>query len=107
MSATPQMGVFQRPARGGLARMCGIVGYLGPQDSVPILIDCRKKLEYRGYDSAGLAVMNGGRIDVRRTLGKISALEALLRSRPLSGRCGIGHTRWATHRRPSDQNAHP
>jgi glucosamine--fructose-6-phosphate aminotransferase (isomerizing) len=87
--------------------VCGIVGYLGPNDSVAILIDCLKRLEYRGYDSAGLAVLDGGRIEVRRTLGKIAALEGLLASRPLSGRCGIGHTRWATHGRPSDSNAHP
>jgi len=87
--------------------MCGIVGYLGPRESVPILIDCLKKLEYRGYDSAGLAVLNGGAIEVRRCLGKISALERLVAAQPLTGHCGIGHTRWATHGRPSDQNAHP
>ncbi|MFH0809342.1 MAG: glutamine--fructose-6-phosphate transaminase (isomerizing) [Pseudomonadota bacterium] len=87
--------------------MCGIVGYLGPRDSVGILLDCLKKLEYRGYDSAGLATINGGRIDVRRTLGKIISLEEMLSQRPLSGCCGIGHTRWATHGRPSDINAHP
>jgi glucosamine--fructose-6-phosphate aminotransferase (isomerizing) len=87
--------------------MCGIVGYLGPKDSVGILIDCLKKLEYRGYDSAGLAVINGARIDVRRTLGKIAVLEELLKDKPLAGSCGIGHTRWATHGRPSDLNAHP
>jgi glucosamine--fructose-6-phosphate aminotransferase (isomerizing) len=87
--------------------MCGIVGYLGPKDSVAILIDCLKKLEYRGYDSAGLAVTGAAGIEVRRTLGKIAALETLLDKQPLSGRCGIGHTRWATHGRPSDVNAHP
>ena len=87
--------------------MCGIVGYVGPRESVGILVDCLRKLEYRGYDSAGLAVLDGGRIDVRRTLGKIAALEKILEARPLVGRCGIGHTRWATHGRPSDQNAHP
>lgn len=87
--------------------MCGIIGYVGHQNVVPILIDGLKKLEYRGYDSAGIAVIQGGRIQVRRVKGKIRELEANLEASPLSGNCGVGHTRWATHGRPSEENAHP
>ena len=87
--------------------MCGIVGYVGPEACAPILIDGLRRLEYRGYDSAGLAVQNGSGIDVRRAVGKLRNLEGALRERPLEGHVGIGHTRWATHGRPSEVNAHP
>jgi glutamine---fructose-6-phosphate transaminase (isomerizing) len=87
--------------------MCGIIGYVGPRPVVPILIDGLKRLEYRGYDSAGIAVVDGGRVQVRRVQGKIGALEASLLKDPLAGSFGIGHTRWATHGRPSEENAHP
>ncbi len=87
--------------------MCGIVGYVGPREATPILLSGLRKLEYRGYDSAGLACYQDGRIDVRRTVGKLDNLEALLRDQPLPGTPGIGHTRWATHGRPSEANAHP
>lgn len=87
--------------------MCGIVGYIGEQDAVGIIIDGLKRLEYRGYDSAGLAVLNKDMLEVRRSPGKIRNLEAILREKPLNGRLGVGHTRWATHGRPSEENAHP
>ena len=87
--------------------MCGIIGYVGPRPVVPVLIDGLKRLEYRGYDSAGIAVVDGGVIKVRRVQGKIAALEASLLKNPLNGEYGIGHTRWATHGRPSEENAHP
>ena len=87
--------------------MCGIIGYIGPKDVVPILIDGLKKLEYRGYDSAGVAVVDGGEIRIGRVKGKIAALEDMLRREPLRGSYGLGHTRWATHGRPSEENAHP
>jgi len=87
--------------------MCGIVGYVGPREASPILVAGLRKLEYRGYDSAGLATINGHGIDVRRCVGKLDNLERLLREQPLAGHPGIGHTRWATHGRPSEQNAHP
>jgi glucosamine--fructose-6-phosphate aminotransferase (isomerizing) len=87
--------------------MCGIVGYIGKQDAVPLLLDGLKRLEYRGYDSAGVAVLRDGKIDVRRSVGKLANLEKALNGTGLSGTVGIGHTRWATHGRPSEQNAHP
>jgi len=87
--------------------MCGIVGYIGKQQSVPLLIDGLSRLEYRGYDSAGVAILSGGRIDVSKSVGRLSALEERLRSSPLQGTRGIGHTRWATHGEPSEVNAHP
>ena len=88
--------------------MCGIVGYVGRKDAVGIIVDGLKRLEYRGYDSAGVAVVApGGGLVVRRAAGKIRVLEGILRERPLNGAVGIGHTRWATHGRPSDENAHP
>jgi glucosamine--fructose-6-phosphate aminotransferase (isomerizing) len=87
--------------------MCGIIGYIGKEPAVPILIDGLKKLEYRGYDSSGIAVLQDGRIVVRRAVGKLQNLETLLRSETLNGRIGIGHVRWATHGRPSEENAHP
>ena len=87
--------------------MCGIVGYVGSRAAAPILLDGLRKLEYRGYDSAGLAVHDGGQIDVVRAVGKLDNLIRALEARPLPGTTGLGHTRWATHGRPSEQNAHP
>ncbi|MDJ0791840.1 MAG: glutamine--fructose-6-phosphate transaminase (isomerizing) [Acidimicrobiia bacterium] len=86
--------------------MCGIMGYVGPQEAGPILVDGLKRLEYRGYDSAGVAVTNGS-INVRKAQGKIANLEDMLEVEPLVGSIGIGHTRWATHGAPTDANAHP
>ena len=87
--------------------MCGIVGYVGVQEAVPILLAGLAKLEYRGYDSAGVAVLQGGKISVRRSVGKLANLQRSLNEQPLTGVVGIGHTRWATHGKPSEQNAHP
>src|SRR5947209_2680155 len=87
--------------------MCGIVGYVGGTNAAPILMDGLRRLEYRGYDSAGVAVIHDGRLEVRRSVGKIAALERVLAREPLEGRLGVAHTRWATHGRPCDQNAHP
>ena len=87
--------------------MCGIVGYVGPRDAAAILVDGLKRLEYRGYDSAGVALLSDGEIQRRRAPGKLSNLEAVLAAMPVSGHIGIGHTRWATHGRPSEENAHP
>jgi glutamine---fructose-6-phosphate transaminase (isomerizing) len=87
--------------------MCGIVGYIGPRDATPIILNGLKRLEYRGYDSAGLAVLEDGHIEVRRDAGKLSRLEALVDKSPVKGNVGIGHTRWATHGPPSARNAHP
>src|SRR5580692_10722688 len=88
--------------------MCGIVGYVGPQQCVPILVEGLRRLEYRGYDSAGLAMHTGAQgIEIVRALGKLANLEAALKKSPLAGQTGIGHTRWATHGRPSEANAHP
>lgn len=87
--------------------MCGIVGYIGPREAAPIILDGLKKLEYRGYDSAGVAAINGDQIEVRREAGKLSQLVDLVSKSPISGAPGIGHTRWATHGAPSSRNAHP
>jgi len=87
--------------------MCGIVGYVGPRNATPIILNGLKRLEYRGYDSAGVAVINGSRIEVRRDAGKLSQLIDLVDKSPLKGAPGIGHTRWATHGAPSTRNAHP
>jgi glutamine---fructose-6-phosphate transaminase (isomerizing) len=87
--------------------MCGIVGYIGGQDATPIILEGLKKLEYRGYDSAGIATLADAESAIRRSEGKLINLEHLLRDQPLSGSIGIGHTRWATHGRPSEINAHP
>ena len=87
--------------------MCGIIGYIGPQRVVPILVEGLKRLEYRGYDSAGVAVVDENQINVRRVHGKIVALEKSLDESPLDGIYGVGHTRWATHGRPCEENAHP
>jgi glucosamine--fructose-6-phosphate aminotransferase (isomerizing) len=87
--------------------MCGIVGYIGPREAAPIIYDGLKRLEYRGYDSAGIAVLNGGEFQIRREVGKLTGLAALLAEEPVTGSMGIGHTRWATHGPPSRRNAHP
>ena len=88
--------------------MCGIVGYVGQKNnSVPVLISGLESLEYRGYDSAGVAVLSNGAIGIRKTKGKVEKLRDLLLEQPISGKVGIGHTRWATHGVPSDENAHP
>jgi glucosamine--fructose-6-phosphate aminotransferase (isomerizing) len=87
--------------------MCGIVGYIGSEDAVTFLTPALKRLEYRGYDSAGLATMNGHGLEILKRTGKVSALEALVAAEPPHGKLGIAHTRWATHGRPSEANAHP
>ncbi len=87
--------------------MCGIIGYIGPKEVVPVLIDGLRKLEYRGYDSAGVAVVDDGKVTLRRSAGKLSNLEEAIVSSPLKGDYGVGHTRWATHGRPTEENAHP
>jgi len=88
--------------------MCGIVGYVGSRDAVPLIVDGLRRLEYRGYDSAGVAVLSDDKcLDVRRASGKLRNLEEAIRLKPLSGSYGIGHTRWATHGRPTEENAHP
>ena len=87
--------------------MCGIIGYTGPKEVVPLLVEGLKRMEYRGYDSAGVAVFDGEAIETRRAPGKIPELEKLLAADPIDGFIGIGHTRWATHGPPSEKNAHP
>ena len=87
--------------------MCGIVGYIGKRDSQDILLEGLKKLEYRGYDSAGIAVFTGQELEVRKSKGRLAILEEKLEGEPLRGSVGIGHTRWATHGKPSDVNSHP
>ena len=88
--------------------MCGIVGYVGKKRVVPVIIEGLRRLEYRGYDSAGIAVAgNGDGLQVRRAEGKLRNLEETIRLKPLDGTYGIGHTRWATHGRPTEENAHP
>ncbi len=87
--------------------MCGIVGYIGTKDAMPIVLNGLKRLEYRGYDSAGIAVIQDGRIELRRDAGKLSNLAARLEAEPIHGTIGMGHTRWATHGEPSERNAHP
>jgi glutamine---fructose-6-phosphate transaminase (isomerizing) len=87
--------------------MCGIIGYLGHKEVVPILLDGLRRLEYRGYDSAGVAVVRNGQIERRRSAGKLANLEQAIDTQPLDGVYGVGHTRWATHGRPTEENAHP
>lgn len=87
--------------------MCGIVGYIGGKDASPILLDAIRRLEYRGYDSAGMAAINKNRLEIRRAAGKISLLEKAICKNPVRGKMGLAHTRWATHGRPSKANAHP
>jgi len=88
--------------------MCGIVGYIGPKKVVPVVIEGLRKLEYRGYDSAGIAVVTqDGKLEIRRAPGKLRNLEEVIAKSPIEGTYGIGHTRWATHGRPTEENAHP
>src|SRR5437762_7759079 len=87
--------------------MCGIVGYIGPREAAPVLVEGLGRLEYRGYDSAGVAVLNGGGLETRKLAGRIAGLRGLLAETPVHGSCGIGHTRWATHGAPTERNAHP
>ncbi len=87
--------------------MCGIIGYIGPRPPVPIIVEGLRRLEYRGYDSAGIAVVHDGQVDVRRSAGKLARLEDVLARDPVDGTYGLGHTRWATHGRPTEENAHP
>ncbi len=87
--------------------MCGIVGYIGPRDATPIILNGLKRLEYRGYDLAGLAVLEDGRLEIRKDAGKLSQLVDMVARDPVKGAPGIGHTRWATHGAPSARNAHP
>jgi glucosamine--fructose-6-phosphate aminotransferase (isomerizing) len=87
--------------------MCGIIGYIGAKQVVPVLIDGLRRLEYRGYDSAGVAVVRDGEIDIRRSAGKLARLEEAIATTPIEGAYGVGHTRWATHGRPTEENAHP
>ena len=87
--------------------MCGIVGYVGRSEAAPILLDGLRRLEYRGYDSAGIAIVNGDRIETRKCAGRIAALGTLIADNPPVGTFGISHTRWATHGKATDQNAHP
>ena len=87
--------------------MCGIVGVLGKHEAAPLLVEALKRLEYRGYDSAGIATVNEGKLDRRRAVGTLVNLSDLLVHNPIAGKSGIGHTRWATHGVPSVKNAHP
>jgi glucosamine--fructose-6-phosphate aminotransferase (isomerizing) len=87
--------------------MCGIIGYIGSKDVVPVLVDGLRRMEYRGYDSAGLAVVRNGAVELRRSAGKLARLEEAIGAEPLAGDYGVGHTRWATHGRPTEENAHP
>ena len=87
--------------------MCGIIGYIGSKPVVPVLIEGLRRLEYRGYDSAGVAVVHDGRVELRRAAGKLSRLADAIDAQPIAGDYGVGHTRWATHGRPTEENAHP
>src|SRR6266702_3447721 len=87
--------------------MCGIVGYVGKREAVPLLIEGLRRLEYRGYDSAGVCILDDGRLQVRKCVGRVARLTELLAAKPVAGGLGISHTRWATHGLPSDANAHP
>src|SRR5256712_4690739 len=87
--------------------MCGVVGYVGSKDAVAVLLDGLRRIEYRGYDSAGVAVLNGRGVETRKLAGRIPALRDRLAQDPIHGTCGIGHTRWATHGAPTERNAHP
>src|SRR5688500_14525386 len=87
--------------------MCGIVGYIGNKEASHVLVEGLRRLEYRGYDSAGVAVLSNGAIQLRRSPGKLAFLEELLEKQPVRGTLGVGHTRWATHGKPSEENAHP
>src|SRR5580692_1195041 len=87
--------------------MCGIVGYVGDKTAAKVLIEGLRRLEYRGYDSAGIAVVEDHHFELRRAPGKLSGLEELIKKQPVQGSIGLGHTRWATHGGPTEGNAHP
>src|ERR1700709_885977 len=87
--------------------MCGIVGFIGPRPAAPVILEALRRLEYRGYDSAGIATLVGGKIERRRSPGKLAKLDGVRKAQPLAGHPGIGHTRWATHGAPTEANAHP
>src|ERR1051325_2798107 len=87
--------------------MCGIVGYVGPRQAAPILLEGLQRLEYRGYDSAGIAIQNGVGLELRKLAGRVHGLEESVTREPISGTSGIAHTRWATHGAPNEINAHP
>src|SRR3712207_2462449 len=87
--------------------MCGIVGYVGPREATDVVVGGLQRLEYRGYDSSGVAVIDHGKMTIRRAVGKLSNLQAKLFEQPMHGRQGIGHTRWATHGAVTENNAHP
>jgi len=87
--------------------MCGIVGYVGRSQAAPILLDGLRRLEYRGYDSAGVAIVNGEHVETRKCAGRIASLAKLISQEPATGSYGISHTRWATHGKVNDENAHP
>ena len=87
--------------------MCGIIGYIGDKPVVPVLLGGLRRLEYRGYDSAGVALVNDGEIEISRSAGKLARLEEAIAEKPVAGEFGLGHTRWATHGRPTEENAHP
>src|SRR5262245_14213520 len=93
--------------RTGSDDMCGIIGYVGSKPVLPVLLDGLRRMEYRGYDSAGVALLSPEGIALRRSAGKLANLENALRTDPVDGVYGIGHTRWATHGRPTEENAHP
>ncbi len=94
--------------RAEMTSVCGIVGYIGSKKVVPLILDGLRRLEYRGYDSAGIAVVDtDGKVQIRRAPGKLHNLEEVIRQSPIDGSYGIGHTRWATHGRPTEENAHP
>ena len=102
-----QFEIRHRPCSVILSSMCGIFGYVGPRDPVPIIMGGLKSLEYRGYDSAGIAIIQDQKLQIRRCSGKLKNLEDLIGKQPLTGEFGLGHTRWATHGRPTEENAHP
>src|SRR4051794_13678610 len=87
--------------------MCGIIGYIGYREAEPVLLEGLRRLEYRGYDSAGVATLTGSSLHLRKRVGRVADLRGYLRQPPAPGRVGIGHTRWATHGSASDRNAHP
>jgi glucosamine--fructose-6-phosphate aminotransferase (isomerizing) len=88
--------------------MCGIVGYVGTEEASSLLLEALRKLEYRGYDSAGIALVDEkNNLQIRKIKGRLSNLELLVQQKPITGKCGIAHTRWATHGEPSDLNSHP
>src|SRR6202000_2491162 len=97
----------KRPRRQRTSSMCGIVGIAGTQEVAPVILEALRRLEYRGYDSAGIATLVGGQISRRRSPGKLGKLGEVLAGQPLTGHTGIGHTRWATHGAPTEVNAHP